>query len=444
MKRLFTILAASMLAAAALDAGYVYASRSGGQAVAIATRSAAGTSRPIRTLAKPLAPDVAVEVDFNPIPRAWPISRQKSVRDQCRDWLLFAAASSLTTSAEQFGRIFFDLPAIRSGYMRPVGAFEFGPTRSRFIGDGIVLALVPAGSDAAQRLEELGRIADQQRKNLGGEFKQLLVFEYALGERRDNARLTRRPAADASYARLFSQEFGYQERTLASLDDLRRFMGTVDDLTFARKTSDSITAGGRKLATRRGAIDVEQVATVWQAERTIQKNLAEWEGLVHAQENAFNAKWEGRSYRGEAQRLQLQAEHDQEWAAVQKALEHEKARLKPVGGSGFSLDPQVDFPTLRTQFDATWPKLQKFVGTDVPGLDGAKVSAALAAHDITPLEQLKGQLNRAPSLSAMVASASLEEIQESDSFQAARYDGQLQGTEVGMTLFYTDLLAKLW
>jgi len=29
-------------------------------------------------------------------------------------------------------------------------------------------------------------------------------------------------------------------------------------------------------------------------------------------------------------------------------------------------------------------------------------------------------------------------------FQTARYDGELQGTEVGMVLYYTDLLAKLW
>ena len=29
-------------------------------------------------------------------------------------------------------------------------------------------------------------------------------------------------------------------------------------------------------------------------------------------------------------------------------------------------------------------------------------------------------------------------------FQVARYDGDLQGTEVGMVLFYTDLLAKIW
>ncbi len=30
------------------------------------------------------------------------------------------------------------------------------------------------------------------------------------------------------------------------------------------------------------------------------------------------------------------------------------------------------------------------------------------------------------------------------SYQIARYDGKLQGTEVGMTLFYTDLMMKLW
>ena len=30
------------------------------------------------------------------------------------------------------------------------------------------------------------------------------------------------------------------------------------------------------------------------------------------------------------------------------------------------------------------------------------------------------------------------------SYQAARYDGPLDGTEVGMVLFYTDLLAKMW
>lgn len=38
----------------------------------------------------------------------------------------------------------------------------------------------------------------------------------------------------------------------------------------------------------------------------------------------------------------------------------------------------------------------------------------------------------------------LRDLQSSYSYQKARYDGYLQGTEVGMTLFYTDLIMKLW
>lgn len=40
--------------------------------------------------------------------------------------------------------------------------------------------------------------------------------------------------------------------------------------------------------------------------------------------------------------------------------------------------------------------------------------------------------------------ALLEVARARDRVQCARYDGPLQGTQVGMTLFYTDLLAKLW
>lgn len=38
----------------------------------------------------------------------------------------------------------------------------------------------------------------------------------------------------------------------------------------------------------------------------------------------------------------------------------------------------------------------------------------------------------------------LHDIEVKNNRQCARYDGALQGTEVGMTLFYTDLLMKLW
>ena len=38
----------------------------------------------------------------------------------------------------------------------------------------------------------------------------------------------------------------------------------------------------------------------------------------------------------------------------------------------------------------------------------------------------------------------LDKLRVHHNYQCARYDGDFQGTEVGMTLFYTDLLMKLW
>jgi hypothetical protein len=38
----------------------------------------------------------------------------------------------------------------------------------------------------------------------------------------------------------------------------------------------------------------------------------------------------------------------------------------------------------------------------------------------------------------------LNVLETKNNYQCARYDGALQGTEVGMTMFYTDLLMKLW
>jgi len=50
----------------------------------------------------------------------------------------------------------------------------------------------------------------------------------------------------------------------------------------------------------------------------------------------------------------------------------------------------------------------------------------------------------APDLRALRLLTILNQIESRRRAQCARYDGPLQGTRVGMNLFYTDLLAKLW
>ena len=188
---------------------------------------------------------------------------------------MFAAVAALQPSGSDYNKIFFDLPTSRLGYMRPIGTFEFGETRSRLIGDGKVLALIPAGR-AAERKDFLAHVADEQRKNQGGEFGRLIVVEYQLDANQRRAMLTRR--GDIEYAALFSAEYGYVEEMVKTLEILISFMTAADDLTLIRKTPDGLLLGGRRaLSLEYWSIGVEQIATVWQAEQKVQRALADWE-----------------------------------------------------------------------------------------------------------------------------------------------------------------------
>jgi hypothetical protein len=63
---------------------------------------------------------------------------------------------------------------------------------------------------------------------------------------------------------------------------------------------------------------------------------------------------------------------------------------------------------------------------------------------IGPLFEWIEGLQKSGDLFATILGHQIERGVKKYAFQAARYDGDLKGTEVGMVLFYTDLLAKLW
>jgi hypothetical protein len=77
-------------------------------------------------------------------------------------------------------------------------------------------------------------------------------------------------------------------------------------------------------------------------------------------------------------------------------------------------------------------------------LELAPVKESLSNNNIVPFLKLIDKLSKMKDLNSTLFSFQLSNIKEKHSFQIARYDGPLQGTEVGMVLFYTDLLAKLW
>lgn len=360
--------------------------------------------------------------------------------DQMRDWLLFTAAASAGLSPESLNQALFDVPPIRHGYLQPVANFEYGETRACYLGNGQVLALVPAAA-TDERNDRLARIADEQRKNLGEKPTKLLVFEYELkpadNPARQTAQLTRREPVDVKD--LFASSAGYFETKVNSLEDLKRFMGQVDDLTYVTM-KDGLTVGGRKVKGHdyRG-IRIEEIATLYQSEAKIRGGKS----AIKQKIDEFNARWQSRTYTTDAERNALELEHAREEAALKEELRQRRDTPGFVNGSGFSLDPTFDYPALAAKFDSVIaPGISRVLAGDPQKIQRAR--EGLAHKNADPLFELLGELAATGQSGEILAHALEESINDSHGFQAARYDGEMQGTEAGMVLFYTDLLAKLW
>lgn len=444
MKRLVSTVAIFVLIASAGQVAYLYATRGVDHSVSVSMTEEANANtydHSLPVLARDLVVGVPQAVDFS----ADAISMQDFTtferNDQYRDWLLFAVVSARDLKAENFSHIFFDLPPMRRGYMRALGTFEYGDTRSRVLDKTTVIALVLAGRSEAQRRDDLAHIADQQRKNLGEPFERMEVVEYSLDGDHATARLTR--LQDVSYADLFSAQYGYVEMPLASIADFNGFIAAVDDLTFVTKIPNGVLAGGRKfLSGHHSPIGVEEVAAVWQSERNNRVREEKFNAQADERLQALNARYDAMVAKG-VSTSSLQADYDADTERLKKQLRDEYHAQHIVGGSGFSLDPVVQFPKLRKLFDGIFAAMPAEQSRSVFGDGGIQaVDKGLDNNDIGPYVRMAGQLLQ--DRNTFLFGLLMQKAKADCSYQAARYDGDLQGTSAGMTLFYTDLIAKLW
>ena len=84
------------------------------------------------------------------------------------------------------------------------------------------------------------------------------------------------------------------------------------------------------------------------------------------------------------------------------------------------------------------------IGKNVPTeAEASEALDSLQSGDEDPFLRLIGKLQDSGGFAGELG-AVIESDLEKFTLQKARYDGDLQGTEIGMVLFYCDLLAKLW
>src|SRR5215813_291701 len=279
-------------------------------------------------------------IDFRIDKHLWDQKTPREKLDQARDWLLYTTVSQSGRSTKELSDILFDLPASRQEYLKHVANFEYEETRSRFIGNGEVVALIPANS--GNRIDQLAHIADEQRKNTGQKPKSVLVFEYELTldaqKGRPGGTITRRDTIDGRD--LYTEQYGYFETTIKSPADLKTFLSRIDDIVFAQDDGGGLLVGGRKLqGSQYRGIGVEDIAAIWQSENEIQAKKNEFDKKWKDKVEGFNKSWSGQTYRTPMERIRLEAARDKEWSELHAQHDAEMKGLHLVAGSGFSLDP---------------------------------------------------------------------------------------------------------
>lgn len=413
----------------------------------------------------PIDKEETIPVEFNVDEDSFGELSRRDKLDQLRHWLLLTALSAAEVPPERIGELTFDRPAIGRRYLRPLGNMEYGETRSVQLNETDVLALIPADKTEGERADLLAQIADEHLKNSGGMPELLLVFEYKINLPKRAAELSRRE--DVKAEEIFSPAYGYTEATVGSLADFTQFIGEIDEVTSARMSADGVvTLAGRKYEARQQrGLRAEDVAALWQSEAKIAQREQSRDELTRRLKE-FYTRWEqtalefderwasygtqpmsaatAEKYRREKAQLEgrLKREEEQLLAAINK----EKQMPHLVDGSGFSLDPAYKYDELLRFFDTDIaPVLRQMARERQGGFKLNEITAArqgLVARDADPLMRLLGSL--VVSGNERLANLFKSALKVGYSFQQARYDGDLQGTEVGMVLFYTDLLAKLW
>lgn len=417
-------------------------------------------SRAIRQFPN-FAPGVTRIIDLNADDGTRERLSEREWQDQLRDWLLMVVVADSGLSAYDIGGALFDLPPLRYGYLKASGQFDYGTSRSCYIGNGKVVGMLPADVSSAARDDAIAEIVDRHRKDQAGEIEIVELFEYRLLSDGLTAEITRTASLDV--ATYLDRNKGYHEATVATLYDLRRFLERIDDLTYAEITPEGLVLGGRKIQSYefRG-VGLQEVAAIWQSEQDIVRKELDFQRLIAIEKAAYGARWNSRIVSSNSEKFLLEAQAAQEWQQIERKLQEKARELRIVDGSGFSLDPTYDFAGLGNFFAALLDDPEKVVGNiffylgNLSAADAIlselqnmrplieEIASGIAKENILPLVELIDKLINSGDPNKELCASFLSDTSDSFRFQAARYNGKLQGTEAGMVLFYTDLLAKIW
>ncbi|GAA2446567.1 hypothetical protein GCM10010191_74550 [Actinomadura vinacea] len=327
------------------------------------------------------APAVSFEISYAGAAARLDGLAPQDAEEQLRDWARFALAAHLKLDTARFRDASYDTLPVRDAYFADLAEQPTGPGRALYDGAGVLHLLVPDGDPRASRT--IGLLIDEHRADAGSDPPSVRVHRYRI---RPEARTIQISSGRPEPTARVRSAHGYVTARVDTAEGLKGFLARTRHLSWLERRGQEIHAGG-------------------------------W-------------NWKD----GSAPPLDTE-----DVGAIQRGYLASSGRLP-----GFSLDPAP----LRTAAD---------VRAALPGVD-ARLADALATGNWTGSQfrspgdlvtAVKGALFQNQAAGGLPSDrtqlwALLQLAQRQPAYSRARYDGGLQGSEVGMTLFYTDYVAKHW
>lgn len=309
--------------------------------------------------------------------------------DQVADWAAFGLAALLGMDAETLRDVYYDKTPVRDAFFADLAANPTGPGRSLPDARGTLHLLVPQGDRYEART--VGLLLDDYRQNTGNDPPRVRIHHFRNDSAAHTVTILAGPEEPTAQARA---SHGYIEQPVATLADLERFLSRSQHLSRLELKDGEVWAAG------------------WS-----------WPGVPAGRITAEDVAVLQRGYDDAAQGLSTEP--------------------------GFSLDPgepvtgreelvqlltQAHYPDAEEVIDEVGATLDQFRAAAEADPSHEERIATEFAHVIEGLQQRHGD----------AVNLVLRASRGRPVYQFARYDGGLQGTEAGMTYFYTDLVAKAW
>jgi hypothetical protein len=397
------------------------------------------------------------------------------VDEQLRDWALFGTLSKIGVGGQATVTAQPRRAPVRLPYFDEVYVNDYGSGRRAIVDQAGTHILLFVDKAEPRPKVALARLADRVRAETGQKFTTYHVFEIDRANVKD-ARLRVTRQADLSEPQLFGPDYGYAEMDVSSLQSMKDWLGKIDDLTFVEVRGKSVMFGGRRFSdARERGVTLEDIIVLYRAQRTGVR-------LDGNPEPGFSLDptWNIRGLRRDLETLaadpcvglKTMASEAMSASDEGKRLDRLARTLGPSLVS--TLAASTEDPLIAFGLDAR-------AAGGMSQSDCAKVSAALKTQLADIAKDLKavesnfvgaGRLSQVPSevrraeasagrvqnLYAQAAPGPVGEwvgaayplLMARDQPSCARYDGpsqrdrSLEGTRVGMNLFYTDHIAKMW